>query len=165
MANSAPGNWKDNYPLAVIVVVTLLAASAKQADYGVWRWMPWMDDFMGFYFVVFSMFKFFDLSGFADSFQMHDPLAKHSRSYAYLYPFIELGLGLCYLAHWRPVAVYTVTILVMLSGAVGSMLALAKGLDLESGCMGTVLKVPLSAVSLIENLAMAIMAGGMLIMT
>lgn len=123
-----------------------------------------MDDFMGVFFVMFSMFKFFDLPGFADGFQMYDLLAKPFRPYAYLYPFIELGLGLGYLAHWRPAAVYTATIVVMAWGAFGVISALAKGLDIESACMGTVLKVPLSTVALFENLGMAVMAGGMLIM-
>ena len=164
MSDSSLKNWKDYFPLAVIIVVALLAASAKQVAYGAWSWMPWMNDFMGFYFVVFAMLKFFDLSGFADGFQMYDLVAKHSRSYAYLYPFIELGLGLGYLAHWRLRAVNTVTIFAMLLGALGVIVALAKNLDIESGCMGTVLKVPLSTVALVENLAMAIMAGGMLIM-
>lgn len=164
MDHSALSSRKHYPPLAVTVAATLLAASAKQAAYGAWNWMPWMDDFMGFYFVVFSMFKFWDLSGFADGFQKYDLLAEHVRSYAILYPFIEVGLGLGYLAHWRLAAVNTVTIFAMALGALGVIRALAKGLDLESVCMGTVHKMPLSAVALIENLAMAGMAGGMLVM-
>jgi hypothetical protein len=53
-----------------------------------------MHDFMGFSLVEFSMFKFFNIEGFADGFQMYDLLAKPLRPYAYLYPFMELGLGL-----------------------------------------------------------------------
>ena len=68
--------------------------------------MSWMHDFMGFFLVVFSMFKLFDLEGFADGFQMYDPLARPIRPYAYLYPFVELGLGLGYLAHWQPHVIY-----------------------------------------------------------
>ena len=67
-----------------------------------WNWMDWMHDFMGFFLVVFSMFKFFNLEGFADGFHMYDLLAKPFRPYAYIYPFIELALGLGYLAHWQP---------------------------------------------------------------
>ena len=63
-----------------------------------WDWMRWMHDFMGFFVVVFSMFKFFNMEGFADGFQMYDLLAKPFQPYAYVYPFIELALGLGYLA-------------------------------------------------------------------
>ncbi|HEY2572627.1 MAG TPA: MauE/DoxX family redox-associated membrane protein [Verrucomicrobiaceae bacterium] len=156
-------DWQAYLPLMVIVGLTLLAASAKQLEADGRGWMRWMHDFMGFFLVVFSMFKFFDLPGFADGFHMYDLLAKRWRGYAFVYPFIELALGLGYLSHWHPVAVYTATIAVMLWGALGVFLALAKGLDLECACMGTILKVPLSTVALVEDLGMAVMAAVMLL--
>jgi hypothetical protein len=153
--------WTDYIPLFVLVIGTLAAAAAKQAAYGQWQWMPWMQDFMGFFLVVFSMFKFFDLSGFADGFQMYDLLAKPFRPYAYVYPFIELALGLGYLARWNLSLVYGATVVVMVFGSLGVLNALRKGLDLECACMGTVLKVPLSTVALLEDGGMALMAAAM----
>ncbi len=157
-------HFVDYLPLMVIVALTLLSAFAKEASHEAWNGTRWMQNFMGFFLVVFSMFKFFDLSGFADGFQMYDLLAKPFRPYAYVYPFIELGLGLSYLAHLAPATTYGVTIVVMLWGAAGVVHALMKGLDLECACMGTVLKVPLSTVALLEDLGMAGMAAAMLIM-
>jgi hypothetical protein len=158
--------WTDYIPLLVIVALTLLAASAKQVAYfpgaDGWDWMRWMGDFMGFFLVVFSMFKFFNMEGFADGFQMYDLLAKPFRPYAYVYPFIELALGLGYLARWRPDAIYIATIIVMIFGSLGVFNALRKGLDVECACMGTVLRVPLSTVALTEDLGMAAMAAAML---
>jgi hypothetical protein len=157
--------WTDYLPLMVILSLTLLAACAKQAAYGAgWAWAGWMHDFMGFFLVTFSMFKFFNLEGFADGFQMYDLLAKPVRPYAYVYPFIELALGLAYLAHWQPAATYTATVVVMVFGSLGVVRALVKGLDLDCACMGTVLSVPLSTVALVEDLGMAAMAAAMLIM-
>jgi YHS domain-containing protein len=156
--------FTDYLPLVVIVTITLLVACAKQhASGGGSNWMGWMHDFMGFFLVVFSMFKFFNLDGFADGFQMYDLLAKPFRPYAYVYPFVELGLGLGYLAHWLPLAIYTATIVVMVFGSLGVIRALAKGLDIDCACMGTALKVPLSTVALVEDLGMAVMAGAMLL--
>jgi hypothetical protein len=125
--------------------------------------MNWMHDFMGFFLVVFSMFKFFDMEGFADGFEMYDLLAKPFRPYAFFYPVIELSLGLGYLSHWQPTIVYAVTIIVMIFGSIGVFRALFKGLDIECACMGTVLHVPLSTVALIEDLGMAGMAAVMLV--
>lgn len=155
----------DYLPLLVILALTVLAASALQSAAPGWSWMDWMHGFMGLFLVVFSMFKLFDLAGFADGFQMYDLLAKPFRPYAYVYPFVELGLGLAYLAHWQPVVTYSLTLGVMLWGAAGVLKALAKGLDVNCACMGTVLKVPLSTVALAEDLGMAAMAGGMLWVT
>jgi YHS domain-containing protein len=158
--------WSDYIPLMVIIVITLLAACAKQYAYlagSGWNWMSWMHDFMGFFLVVFSMFKFFNLEGFADGFQMYDLLAKPFRPYAYLYPFIELGIGLGYLSHWQPAAIYSATFIVMAFGALGVIRALTTRLDIECACLGTVLSVPLSTVAMIEDLGMAGMAAAMLI--
>lgn len=157
-------SWKDYIPLIVIITTALLAACAKQVAYGGWTWMNWMHDFMGFFLVVFSMFKFFNMEGFADGFQMYDLLAKRFRPYAYVYPFIELGLGLGYLSHWQPVMIYSATLLVMVFGSLGVFNALRKDLDVECACMGTVLSVPLSTVALTEDLSMAAMAAGMLLL-
>jgi len=154
--------WADYLPLLVIIALTLLAASAKQIAYvESWNARAWMHDFMGYFLIVFSMFKFFDLSGFADGFQMYDLLAKRFRPYAYVYAFVELGLGLAYLAAWTPALIYGVTIVVTVVGSAGVLRALQKGLDANCACMGTVLKVPLSTVALIEDLGMAAMAVAM----
>lgn len=154
--------WSDYVPLLVILTVTLLAAMVRQTGSpGSWQWMAWMHDFMGLFLVVFAMFKLFDLPGFADGFQMYDLLAKPLRPYAFVYPFIELVLGLGYLAHWRPSVIYGSTVAVMVFGSLGVLNALRKGLDLQCACMGTILKVPLSTVALLEDIGMAVMAAAM----
>jgi len=154
---------KDYIPLLVILAFTFLAAMAKQADYGTWNASWLMRDFMGFFLVVFSMFKFFDLDGFADGFQMYDLLAQRSRTYALSYPAIELGLGLGFLTGILTPFFYSLTIIVMIFGAIGVARALAKGLDTNCACMGTALNVPLSTVALTEDLGMAGMAVFMLV--
>ena len=113
---------------------------------------------MGFFLVVFALLKLFDLPGFADGFQMYDLLAKNFRPYAFVHPFIELALGLAYLAFWRPTTVYLATIIVLGFGALGVINALRRGLDINCACMGNTLKVPLSTVALVENLGMVAMA-------
>jgi hypothetical protein len=155
-------SWRDYIPLFVIIVLSGLAAAAKQWQSGSWNSMGWMQDYMGFFLVIFSMFKFFDLRGFADGFQMYDLLAKPFRPYAYLYPFLELGLGLGYLSGWQPTFVQIATIVLFGWGSLGVLWALKKGLDIECACMGTILNVPLSTVALTEDLAMVAMAGIML---
>lgn len=151
-------NWKDYLPLLVIIALCILAATARTSADGAAGSMGWMHDFMGFFLLIFSMFKFFDLEGFADGFSMYDLLAGKFRPYAYLYPFLELGLGLGYLARFQPMVIYSATVILMLFGAMGVVIALRKGLDLECACLGTTLKVPLSTVALLEDIGMAGMA-------
>lgn len=154
--------WRDYLPLVVLLAVTALAASAKHRDYiGGAGLTAWMHDFMGFFLVIFGMLKLFDLPKFADGFQMYDLLAKPFRPYALVYPFIELALGLGYLAEWRPATLYAATIVVLGFGALGVIRSLVKGLHLQCACMGNILKVPLSTVTLTEDIGMALMAAVM----
>jgi hypothetical protein len=161
-----PARWKAYIPLIVIVSVTLLAAAAKQLHYGdAGSFKDAMHDWMGFFLLVFAMLKLFDLSGFAEGFQLYDLLAKRSRPYALLYPFLELALGLAFLSQWQPSTVYIATIVLLGFGSIGVLSALAKGLDVKCACMGSSLNVPLSTVAVIEDLGMAVMAFVMLLMS
>ena len=56
----------------------------------------WMEVFMGGFFLVFSFFKFLDLPGFARSYRSYDLLARAVPSYGYIYPFLELALGVAW---------------------------------------------------------------------
>ena len=155
-------SWTAYVPLLIVIGTAAAVGVAKQVAYeGPWSGMAWMHDFMGVFLVIFAMFKFFDLRGFSDGFRMYDLLAKRSPGYAYVYPLIELGLGLAYLTQQRLPMLYALTVVVMVFGALGVFGALKKGLNVNCACMGTVLKVPLSTVALTENIGMAAMAAVM----
>lgn len=158
------GKISDYVPLAVIVTVTGLAALARQWGGGDLSTMSWMHDFMGLFFIMFAALKLFNLKGFVDGFGMYDLLASRWKGWGYLYPFLELALGLAYLARWQPALVYAATVAILTFGALGVLNALRRGLDVECACMGTTLRVPLSTVALFEDLGMAAVAGGMLAM-
>jgi hypothetical protein len=153
---------KKYWPLIILIMIAFLASLAI-----VWRLksgtMDWMHYFMGILLCLFAMLKLFNLSGFADGFQMYDLLAKKSREYALFYPFLELGLGLAYLAFIFPTVTYSVTIAVMGISILGVIAALKRGLNVSCACMGTVLEVPLSTVTLTEDLGMGLMAACMLV--
>lgn len=158
-ARSDSRPWRVYVPLIALVGVAVLVALAIYNSYG-----PGMNPvramhaFMGFFLVVFALLKLFDLPGFADGFQMYDLLAKRSRAYALIYPFLELALGLAYLAFVQPDTVYIATVILLGFGALGVISALRRGLDVNCACMGNTLKVPLSTVALVEDLGMAGMA-------
>lgn len=148
-----------NYqPLIVIISIILLVSMVLQQTSH-----TFMHAFMGLFFVVFAMFKFIDIKGFADGFATYDLVAARWRDYGYIYPFLELGLGLAYLSSWRPTLTYLITVLLMGVSAAGVRRGMKSGRKLQCACLGTVLKVPLSTVSLIENAGMGLMALWMLL--
>ncbi|WP_242602132.1 MauE/DoxX family redox-associated membrane protein [Legionella nagasakiensis] len=147
---------KRYWPLMSLIIVSFLAALA--INWNVNGEMPVvMHYFMGIFLVIFGLLKLFHPSDFADGFKMYDILAKRSRLYAYFYPFLELGLGLAYLSFFLPILTYLITIIILTIGAVGVIKALRQGLDINCPCMGTALDVPLSTVTLTEDIGMVIM--------
>lgn len=112
--------------------------------------------FMGTFFLVFSMFKIIDLKGFAISYTGYDVVAKRFMKYAYAYPFIELALALGYFLNipntqW-------VTLIFMVIGSIGVFKELMRGSKIKCACLGTYIKLPLTTVSLVEDVTMGVMA-------
>jgi copper chaperone CopZ len=121
-----------------------------------------MTHFMGGFFLAFSFFKMLNLRGFVDAYQSYDILARGVRAYGYLYPFIELGLGVAYLAAFDPVVTNIVTLLVMLLSLIGVTQALLQKRRIQCACLGTVFNLPMTKVTFFEDALMAGMAIAML---
>lgn len=150
-------------PLFVIIITTALGAAARQIPESSWSWHNWMHDFMGFFLLVFAIVKLFNVSSFATGFAKYDLLAARSRAYAVVYPFLELALGLAYLARWQPQGTYLATIIILSFGAIGVLNTMRQGEKINCACMGQILNVPVSTVTLTENLSMSAMALAMLL--
>jgi len=155
----------DYWPLAALVLTSALAGGAVAWRTGsLGNAMVWMHAAMGMFLVVFALLKIFDLEHFANGFEMYDLLARRVRGYGYVYPFLELTLGLLYLSGAALMVTYVATAGLMTFGALGVILALRRGLDIECPCIGSVLDAPLSTVTLTENLSMTGMATTMLVL-
>ena len=83
--------------------------------------------------------------------------------FGYLYPFIELGLGVAYLTGLLPIVTNAITLVIMLIGILGVSQALLAKRKIQCACLGTVFNLPMSKVTFIEDGLMAIMAGVMLL--
>jgi methylamine utilization protein MauE len=153
----------DYWPLVSLVLVSALAALAIAAGFGQTTMRNYMHAYMGVFLIFFALLKIFDLEGFKDGFAMYDLIAMRNSAWGYVYPLIELALGLAYLAFLWPRAIYVATIIVFTFGAIGVILGLRKGLDIACPCMGNVLTVPLSTVTLTEDGLMAAMALSLLL--
>jgi copper chaperone CopZ len=123
-----------------------------------------MRHFMAGFFLVFSFFKLLDLRGFTDTYRSYDILARAWPSWALIYPFVELALGIAYLVNFNPLLSNLATLLIMVVGAVGVFKALLNKQAIRCACLGTVLNLPMTKVTLVEDLTMGAMAGAMLIM-
>jgi copper chaperone CopZ len=144
---------------AYILGVSLLVEFCH-GEFGLHRFMS---NFMAGFFLVFSFFKLLDLSGFAKSYAMYDVLAKRLPIYGYIYPFIELALGLAYLLAYQPGLINSVTLVVMTFSSIGVISAVLNKQKIKCACLGTGFNLPMSTVTIIEDVLMAGMAAWMLI--
>lgn len=154
---------KDYQPLIVVLAFIMLSSFAHVAVIGS-TLTNWSMAIMGYFFLFFSLFKFIDLHGFKEGFAHYDVLAERVPVWGYLYPFVELALGLLYLLGNQSTALFSVTIFITFINVVSVSLKLAKKERFMCACLGTVLKVPLTTVTLIEYGLMGLMAVAMLVL-
>jgi len=130
-----------------------------------WSIESFMLDFMGLFYIVFSFFKLLDLKGFPESFKMYDPLAKSIPAYGWIYPFIELTLGLLFLMRIEITLALVITLVVLGLTTIGVTRTLLSKKSIQCACLGTALKLPMTKATFIENSIMIIMAIVMLLKT
>lgn len=164
-APAAPAEKPTTYfPLLLVLLYLVGLTGAMELAAGAFDPMRAMAHFMGGFFVVFSFFKLLDVRAFADAYSSYDIVAAKWFAYGYLYPFIELGLGVAYLTNIAPLATNAVTLVVMSVSAVGVVKTLLAGRKIRCACLGTVFNLPMSKITLIEDGLMAVMAAVMLVM-
>jgi hypothetical protein len=143
---------------AFLVGVTWLVHTSAPAR----PWREWAMDFLAGYFLVLSFCKLLNLGGFVPAFQGYDLIGARLRLYALAFPFIELALGVAFLMRWQlPITLWT-TLGLLLVSALGVAVALRKRRLVESASLGTVFKLPLSTLTLVETLGIAAICALML---
>ncbi len=144
---------KIYYPLFLIIGLCAVVAFAS---------ISWMMGFMAAFYIAFGAFKLLDVPAFARSYSRYDIIAKQVPLWGYVYPFVELGLGFAFLFYFQMIAVTWIALITSLVGAVGVIQSVNRKEKIQCACLGTVFQLPMSTVTIIENLGMAAMAAWML---
>lgn len=140
-----------------IVLFIVVSAWVYQTYFGSNGLKEYMRAFMGMFFLVFSFFKIADLKAFMMSYVGYDIVARRWFSYGYIYPFIELGLALAFLLNFLVGPAYVLDIFVMGVGSVGVLRQLMRGSKIRCACLGKFVKLPLTTISLFEDVTMLAM--------
>lgn len=147
--------------VAFITGVTLLSQFPFQNFSG----MLWMQHFMAGFFIVFAFFKLLNLEGFANSYRMYDILAAKWKGWGWIYPFVELLLGIGYLIQFDSLIVNITTIVVLGVSSIGVIKSNLDKKKIKCACLGDVFNLPMSTVTIVEDLLMVAMAVWMIIWT
>ena len=160
--DAASLNWLATYSPLLLIVAFILGGSVlvqigmgSLANVSV---METMRYFMAGFFLVFSFFKLLDINAFANAYAGYDLLARRWRGWGLIYPFVELALGAAYLANFNPPLTHWATIIVMGFSAIGVIKAVASKTQIQCACLGTVFKLPMSTVTIVEDVGMVVMA-------
>ncbi len=163
MAQDGTKSWFQTYKPLLLIFAFITVISHLSSSGNGHNLMLWMNYFMAGFFLVFSFFKLLDLKGFAESYSMYDLLAKRVKAYGYVYPFIELTLGILFLTGFQPVATNIATIVVMGFSSIGVIKSVVDKKQIRCACLGAVFNLPMSTVTIIEDLLMVGMSALMLL--
>ena len=145
---------RSYYPLILIMGLIAVASFAGES---------WMMNFMAGFYIVFGAFKLLDVPAFANAYARYDIIAKAFRPWGYAYPFIELALGFAFLFWFQMSAAVWIALILSLVGAVGVIRSVRAKETIQCACLGTVFQLPMSTVTIVENVGMAAMAAWMLL--
>lgn len=149
---------KSFKPLILIFLFITGISATIAFENKIFHWMNFMRYFMAGFFLVFSFFKFLDLKAFANSYSMYDLLAKRVKVYGIVYPFLELLLGLAYLTNFNPKITYLATIILMGFSSIGVIQSVLNKKQIRCACLGTVFNLPMTTITIMEDLLMVAMA-------
>jgi hypothetical protein len=153
-------SWLATYKPLLLIAGFIAGASILTANGSL---HTGMNTFMAGFFLVFSFFKLLDLKGFANSYAMYDLLAMKVPVYGFIYPFIELGLGIAFLTGFNPIFTNWATIIAMGFSSIGVIQSVLNKKKIQCACLGAVFNLPMSTVTIIEDLLMVAMAAYMVI--
>lgn len=157
--------WLQAYKPLIIIFIFITGLSLYSAyTEGMFEYHSFMNNFMAGFFLTFSFFKFLDLKGFAESYSTYDLLAKKISSYGYVYPFIELLLGIAYLTGYNPAITNIATIFVMGFSSIGVIQSVVDKKKIKCACLGSVFNLPMTTVTIVEDLLMVAMAAVSLVL-
>ena len=123
----------------------------------------WMRMFMGSAWLIYAVFQLIELEMFAYSFASYDLIAAKFKFYALGYPFIEIAWAVMYFADLWPIFRDVSVILFMVIGIIGIRKSLRQNRVIPCACLGTIIKLPLSKVTLYEDALMGVMAAAILV--
>lgn len=153
----APSAFKKYLPLIVAFAGVFLWTAVAQVSKG-FSLHDSLDYFMGAYFIIFGGLKILNFKKFPASYAQYDMLASRSIWFARAYPFIELGLGFMFFFGINHRLANAITLVLMTEKSLSVSETLRKGSAPTCACLGGFFNIPVSRVTLYEDVLMALMA-------
>ena len=152
------------YPLILSFSYVIGGAIISEYPYNNFDWKHFFRIFMGLLLLLFSYVKLLNPRGFVNTFKKYDIVTYKFKLYGYAYPLIEATLGVFYIINYQPIITNSIIIGLLSINLIQVIIALFQKKELECACMGSLgFNLPLSYVTITEDIIMIIMAAVMLI--
>lgn len=159
MVNDLPEKSVTTYkPLILIVGFIVGTSLLAQYPFTSFSGMLFMRHFMAGFFIVFSFFKLLNIQGFSTSYRMYDIVAARWHGWGLVYPFVELALGIAYLINFNPTITNIVTVIILGVSSIGVIKSNLDKRKIKCACLGDVFNLPMSTVTIVEDVTMVAMA-------
>lgn len=112
---------------------------------------------MGTLLILFGILKLINLEKFVDIYSKYDIITTNFKLYGYLFPFIEILIGYMLLLNYKININHIIILILMIISIVSVIISKINGQKLRCGCLGSFFHVPLSYVTIFENIYMIIM--------
>lgn len=156
---------RRTWPLFAMLTLVTALSFLRNAPFSeaALDWHSVMADWMGFFFLIFGGLKVVNLKNFAAMYRGYDVIAKQNPWWGYVYPFIEVGLGVLFIVREFMVPASFVTIILMSVGMIGIYKKLRSEGEVQCACLGGFFNVPVTWLTMAENGVMVVMGVWMLL--
>ena len=89
---------------------------------------------------------------------MYDIVAAKWKFWGYVYPFVELMIGILFLIDIMPFYVNLLTLIILGVSSVGVIKSNIKKKQIKCACLGDIFELPMSTVTIFEDLTMVAMS-------
>ena len=149
-------------PILIALLIVWITSLSLQTSYNSFDLDNLFTTYMGIFFIVFSFLKLLNVKGFSETFSKYDVFAKNIPMFAISYPFIELLLGVAFLTQTLLIPANILTLIFMVSQSIGVIKVLQSKQEIQCACLGSSISLPISYLTLLENVIMILMASYMI---
>ena len=141
--------------LALFFVILLAVISSIERSFS---YKEFFRLYMGYFFIIFSFLKLQNIKQFALSFSKYDPISQKFFKFGIIYPFLELLLGILFILNFLGLTINILTIIIFIPQTIGVIIKLKNNEKISCACVGTSTEIPISNLTILENIIMCLMA-------
>tara|TARA_B110000116_G_scaffold69040_1_gene59590 strand:- start:504 stop:1244 length:741 start_codon:yes stop_codon:yes gene_type:complete len=150
--------FSSKKPIVIALILVATASLSLQVPTKSFDINAWFISYMGLFFMLFSFLKLLNVSGFSMTFKKYDLISKKIPRFSLIYPYIELILAIAFLTQYLLIYANILTLVFMTSQTIGISKSLKNSEQIECACMGSSISLPLSSLTVLENIIMISMA-------